>query len=137
MAVLTAALYGLCVVAPSVSFAFGDGSQAAHCLTDNHGLSVISVQTDQDHRSTQLHQHQTFDSQAADESPNTHPDEHPINGQCCGLFCLSALPTLGIVVLAPPMLHSALNMTLPDVVRGQISLSFLRPPISSSSAALS
>lgn len=132
MAGFIALLYALCIVAPTVSFALSDGSKAAHCLSDNHELQPVPMHS---------HEHQGTESahQSASE-PQQSQDDHDtgkVHGQCCGLFCLSALPSFNVTVLAPALARTALTPDRPDVIRGQVLLNFLRPPISSSSVALS
>jgi hypothetical protein len=127
-----ALLYALCVVAPAVSFALSDGSKAAHCLSDNHGLQPVSMHS-HEHQGTESAHHGASQPQ---ESQDDH-DAGKVHDQCCGLFCLSALPSFNANVLVPAFARMALAFDRPDVVRGHVFSSFLRPPISSSSAALS
>ena len=96
-------LYALCVLAPAAAFAFGDGTKAAHCLTDdNHGLV-----TSHTHGKPHVHD----DGNAASHSHDG--DEQQTNsGQCCGLFCLSALaPSTDLPLAQPelPVLVPSLN----------------------------
>jgi hypothetical protein len=89
-----ALFYAFCSVAPAAAFAFGDGAQAAHCLTDGdyHGLRENRAH---EHSAAKAHAHadgtshdhvQTADAGTADENGATS------DGKCCGLFCVSALP---------------------------------------------
>lgn len=89
-------LYALCVLAPAAAFAFGDGTKAAHCLTDeNHGLGTSHAHSKtQTHHDGAAHQH----SDDADEQQTTP-------SQCCGLFCLSALaPSIDLPLAQPELL---------------------------------
>ena len=96
-------LYALCVLAPAGAFAFGDASKAAHCLTDdNHGLGAS-------HTHNKAHAHD--DGSAA---PHSHDgdEQQTTSGQCCGLFCLSALaPSTDLPLAQPelPVLVPSLN----------------------------
>ena len=91
---MLALFYALCSVAPSASFAFGDGTRAAHCLTgdDDHGLHGTQPHK---HASAATHTHadgtshdhgKKADSGKSDENGKTS------DGNCCGLICVSALP---------------------------------------------
>jgi hypothetical protein len=129
MAGFIALLYAFCLVAPTVSFALSDGSKAAHCLNGNHGLQPVSMHS-HEHMGTELAHHDASQSQ---KSQNDHDKSQA--SQCCGLFCLSALSSFSVTVSAPVFVRTILALDRPDIVRGQVFLSLLRPPISSSSAA--
>ena len=136
MAGVIALLYGLCIVTPPIAFAMSDGSQAAHCLTADHGLptAAMHIHGDYDHSSSDLAQGVASHS---DQSSNDQHDKNQSHGQCCGLFCLSALSSFSATVSAPIFARAILALGRPDIVRGQVFLSLLRPPIPSSSVALS
>ena len=131
MAGFIALLYALCVVAPTVSFALSDGSKAAHCLNDNHGLQPVSLHS-HEHQGTESAHKGASQSQ---ESQNDH-DADKVPGQCCGLFCLSALSSFNAAISVPVFVRTALTFERLDVIRRQVFISVLRPPISSSSGAL-
>jgi hypothetical protein len=99
---LLAAVYLLCVLAPAASFAFGDGSRAAHCLTDDdHGLSHIHM------TAQKMHVHSNGTSHVHSDGTTQSKHDHgkaSADGQCCGLFCFSALPASGLE-MALPVLH--------------------------------
>lgn len=78
-ATVLVALYSLCVLAPAVPFAFGDGAKAAHCLTEDKGGLAHVHSKAHVHPDGTAHKH--FDD----------GDEHSTSSQCCGLFCLSGL----------------------------------------------
>jgi len=81
-------LYALCLLAPAAAFAFGDGTKAAHCLTDdNHGLVVSHVH---DASSAPVHEHEHHDAVAHQHSGDGDRQQNKTD-DCCGLFCLSAL----------------------------------------------
>lgn len=101
---LVAFAYLLCVLAPSASFAFGDGTRVAPCLTENeHGRSVVHVHEhaasahtdghDQAHATNAPHGHNIAVEvgSPSDEHSRKH---HKAGGQCCGLMCVTALPAV-------------------------------------------
>jgi hypothetical protein len=100
---LLAVLYLICTLAPAAAFAFGDGSQTAHCLTET-GLSAHmhgkgAGAPPHSHADAVPHSH-------AEGTPADHSHDHDDAGgaaadsNCCGLFCLSSLPA-GLVGVAP------------------------------------
>ena len=105
---LVALAYLFCILAPSATFAFGDGSQAAPCLTENeHGRSMVHVH---DHAVSAYvdghnHDHSVDESHGPDlfasatgavepQSDNAAGDHHKSGGACCGLMCVTALPAV-------------------------------------------
>lgn len=112
-----ALVYLLCVLAPSLAFAFGDGSRAAPCLLeDEHGTGMVHVHYDTGaahvHADGHSHHHSTaaFGSDGHDQA-QTAPDDpapagHPhksADGTCCGMVCVSALPASIAEVFAPSL----------------------------------
>ena len=99
-AVALAALYAFCVLAPHTALALAN---AAHCLTEPHGAAHVH----QEQAATKSHVH-------ADGMAHAHPDTgtpqkdsdadgKSHSGNCCGLFCVTALahePALALFV--PP-----------------------------------
>jgi hypothetical protein len=71
-------LYALCLVAPVAVFAFGDGSLAAHCLSEGHDEMALA----------EGHSHHAG---ASHESGNSGHDHHGYPDKCCGLFCVPAI----------------------------------------------
>ena len=130
-----ALVYLLCVLAPGISFAFSDGSRAAPCLTDeNHGLGIIHVHEYGEGASQHVHKDGHLNEQGgevhfnksknlstisvADETPAAPAkDHHKASGaQCCGMVCLSALPTTVIDLVNPLMPTSVcVSETYPNV----------------------
>lgn len=106
-ALLLALFYALCSVAPAASFAFGDGTRAAHCLTgdDDHGLHGAQPH---EHPAAATHTHADGTShdhgRKADAGKSDENGKSP-DGKCCGLICVSALPA------------SLANGNLPDLPR--------------------
>jgi len=79
---LLAALYALCVLAPTAAFAFGDGSKAADCVTSvNHGLAKVHV-----HADGKGHHHGT-----SQQNSDAGDDEKYHSPSCCGLACLTGM----------------------------------------------
>jgi len=83
-------LYAVCLLAPAAAFAFGDGTKAAHCLTDNnHGL-VASHAHDASSAPGHEHKHEHHDA-ATHQHSGDGDRQQTKTDDCCGLFCLSAL----------------------------------------------
>ena len=114
-------LYALCVLAPAAALAFGDGTKAAHCLTDeSHGRGVLhadgkshahgkSHEHSKAHAGGKTHVHQDG---TAHQHAGEGDEQQGAAGQCCGLFCLSALAPsidLSLAQHVLPTLAPALN----------------------------
>lgn len=145
-----ALVYLLCVLAPGISFAFSDGSRAAPCLTEeNHGLGIVHVHEHSEgasqhvHRDGHVHEHpggeahfnksKNFDSaiSVADETPAPASDHHKVSGaQCCGMVCLSALPTTVMDIVKPLMPTSVCASENYRDVADRAPPRHYRPPIS-------
>jgi hypothetical protein len=120
-----ALLYALCVLAPSAVLAFSGGEASAHCFDEPHGHTAA-------HQHAQIHKHADGSVHVHDESgaADHKPDDKAQAGQCCGLFCVTALashhvpelvkPITGKVLLAAA--HTGLTSRGPDRIN--------RPPIS-------
>lgn len=101
---LVALAYLLCVMTPSATFAFGDGTRAAPCLTESeHGRGPVHVHelTVPAHADTHVHArnapHVHEAAAAALDAVETSLDDgagdhHKSGGDCCGLMCVTALP---------------------------------------------
>jgi len=129
-AIIVAALYVLCILAPAVAFAFSDNPAVAHCLTEGHvGVHDHGAKHDggKPHvhadRSTHQHHDETAAPQpAGDESKGTI-------ATCCGLFSVVAIPgepvpSFGFYSLASlvlPIFGAALSGRGPERIN--------RPPI--------
>ena len=128
-AAVLAALYVFCVLAPVAAFGFGDGSRAAHCLTDdNHGLRSSHFQEPnvREHDGGKAHVHE--DGTSHDHSKA--PDGKSSNGQCCGLACLSALPASILEVETPALPAMIASSAIQEDVAGKAPERLYRPPIS-------
>jgi hypothetical protein len=129
-AIMLAALYALCVLAPAAAFAFSNNPAAAHCLTEGH----VGVHNQAQHNhADQVHvhadgaTHQHHDHGTAPQ-PSNDDGKSPM-ATCCGLFSVVAIPggpvpslefySLASVVLPPP--GEALNGRGPERIN--------RPPI--------
>jgi hypothetical protein len=95
-----AALYLICVLAPSAVFAFGDASQTAHCLTDTALSAHVHMKSD----GAASHSHAHGTPAHAHGTTADHDDgdngAKPSHANCCGLFCLSSLPA-GFLAIEP------------------------------------
>jgi hypothetical protein len=94
LAIVLAALAALCFVMPPAALAFGHGEHTADCLAHadrvNHGVA----------------KHAGVDDHSNHSAPT---GSHQMN--CCGLFCLSALPAEIGEVIAGIVLGPALSPT--------------------------
>lgn len=125
-----AALYVVCVLAPSAAFAFGDGSRAAHCLTeDHHGL-----QSGQAHMTAEkAHVHADGTSHVHSDAITPSKDHHgnaSSDGQCCGLFCFSALPASDVEILVPSILRGPVQTARIQGFVDHLPPRLFRPPLS-------
>src|SRR5258708_8281026 len=93
-AIVLAALYALCILAPAVAFALSDNPAVAHCLTEGH-VGVHDHGGKHEHGG-KLHvhadgtTHQHHDDGAAPQAPADH-GKGPI-ASCCRLFSVVAIP---------------------------------------------
>ena len=103
-----AALYAFCVLAPHAALALGNN--AAHCLTDDHTAAHVhkapAATTAHTHADGSLHHHPAraaHDDAGNLPHKNSDADGKSHSGNCCGLFCFSAI-TLdpGVTLPAPP-----------------------------------
>lgn len=127
---LLAVFYALCVLAPAAAFAFGDGSRAAHCLTESshHGVQTVQMQAApmHQHGDGALHTHQP---QVADHhSKSDQGNQKAPDAQCCGLICLTALPATDMMAAAPAVLRAPVVLSPPDEITGQSPARLDRPP---------
>ena len=94
-----AVLYAFCVLAPSMALAFADGPTAFHCLTDQHGIAGShdhggKVHVHADGAAHRHHDGGTHEDSGRGKSPP---------GNCCGLFCMSALAGAATAGLVAPV----------------------------------
>lgn len=146
MARLLAVFYALCVLAPAAAFAFGDGANAAHCLTEanHHRVQAVQVHADAHaqgdgpmhrHADGVMHAHQQ--QPAVDhDTKSDHSTKKAVDAQCCGLVCLTALPAADMMVGVPAIVRAPVVLSRPDEITGQSPARLDRPP-NSSAAVLS
>lgn len=124
-ALVLAILFGVCIIAPSLGFAFADSRATAHCLTDNHHGTAKSQKTshDHDHGQAESHNHSDLSQLDTDQTDNAAP------GSCCGLFCLTALSAAHSPAFGPQLNASSPYPALQDAVTGGQPGRINRPPI--------
>jgi len=123
-----AAAYALCVVAPALALAFIHGPTALHCLTDQHGIVVLQEHaTMHVHADGTTHRHLDGATHKPHQNPEHEGKSHP--GDCCGLFCMTALASKASFTLGTPT-HFRFERPLPDEhVAGRGPDRINRPPI--------
>lgn len=106
--------YAFCVLAPHAALAWTGGSMAMHCLTELSDLAhVHQAHTHQAgaapaahaHADGTMHVHGAPAPMAQHQhgDGSTHDHGKADDGNCCGLFCISALSHDGVAALpAPP-----------------------------------
>ena len=118
-AVMLTVLYAICVLAPSAALAFSP--RAAHCLTGTQTMAHVHPVSEQ--ATAHAHDDDTAHSHADAGATNpSQSDEKGRSGDCCGLFCASALahapiealPALHTPALAGPALTFQLHGCGPD-----------------------
>jgi len=115
---LLAIVYLVCAMMPGAAFAFGDGATAAHCLSlAEQGISHAGMPADaavvamhHEHMQHQMygdgvaHTHDASHVQAEPDDAATAPvktSHKAVDMQCCGLFCMGALPATAAGVAEP------------------------------------
>ena len=97
MAVTFAVAYALCVLAPPVARAFVDGAAVFHCLTDRHGNGAAMAHVHE----AKAYAHNAAGHDHGGASSHRYMGPEPGEGKadangaafnCCGYFCLSAMP---------------------------------------------
>jgi hypothetical protein len=135
-ALVVAALYAFCVLAPHAALALGHA--AAHCLTEDHSAAAhvhkAKAQTASHiHADGTVHHHGGIpaDGDAMTTDPHQHSDADgkSQSGNCCGLFCISAIALeTGVAMPAPPLVAADLS-SLHDALSGRSPGRINRPPI--------
>ena len=144
---LLALIYMLCVLAPSLAFAFSDGSHAAPCLTeDEHAMGIVHVHDNADrtaghvHADGHVHDHsssaQTMGDHEGQGGPaksvsdsDTAADHHKTSGgQCCGMVCVSALPATVAELTGPSRLTSRCEPARYPGIADNLPHTLYRPP---------
>ena len=122
-AMILAALYALCILAPTAAFAFSANPGVVHCLTEGH----VGIH---DHGS-KVHVHAHGTTQHHDHDGAAPSDDHDKSrlAACCSLFSVAAIagePDVSLGLYSPasivlPILADALSGRGPDRIN--------RPPI--------
>lgn len=112
---LVALAYLFCVLAPTIALALPGHHTPPHCLTgDNHVPGMVHVHDEGvmlAHEDGHAH-HQagvqvdlaaSHDAKTAVPKNDTDPAKAPqsMDGKCCGLMCVTALPATSIAVARP------------------------------------
>jgi hypothetical protein len=135
-AIVIAALYALCSIAPAAAFAFSNNPAVSHCLIEGH----VGAHDAGMHDHGAAHDHGGTVHVHADGSAHQHHDDGAVPqhssdddkarvASCCGLFSVVAIagepfPSLGLYSLASavlPIVGEALSGRGPDRIN--------RPPI--------
>jgi hypothetical protein len=135
-AIALAALYALCILAPSAAFAFSNNPSIAHCLIEGH-----TATTAHDHGTTTVHDHGGKVHVHADGTAHQHHDDgsaqkHPSDGgkadvaTCCGLFSVVAVASEPDLILGLSSTASILLPALREALSGRGPERINRPPIS-------
>jgi hypothetical protein len=125
-----AALYAFCVLLPSAALAVTH--VAAHCLTGSNGASHIHQAAE---KAPEQHSHSHADATQHDHGhdgashPHEKTDETAAGGNCCGLFCVSAIAQDS--TLSPALIFAAAkdSPALSDALVGHEPDRTIRPPI--------
>jgi hypothetical protein len=123
-AIVVAALYMLCILAPSAAFAFSANPTVAHCLTEGH----VGVH---DHGG-KVHVHADGAAHQHDDdgvAPPSGDNEKSRVATCCSLFSVVAIsgePGLSLGLYSPPSIASPI---LADALSGRGPERINRPPI--------
>jgi hypothetical protein len=130
-AIVLAALYALCILAPAVAFALSDNPAVAHCLTEGH-VGVHDHGSKHEHGG-KLHvhadgtTHQHHDDGAAPQAP-ADDGKGPI-ASCCGLFSVVAIPGEPVPSFGFDSLASVVLPIFGEALSGRGPERINRPPI--------
>lgn len=132
-AVLAAMAYLLCVLTPAAAFTLGDGSLAAHCLTDvDHSLTGSHPKGAAQahfHDEGSIYAHASGSAHAKVPDHKSLPKES--GAQCCGLICFSALPATEFSVAMPDLPRGPTCDAAPQSLAEYLPPLLFRPPASS------
>ena len=122
-ALMLAVLYALCVLGPAAALALTN--TAMHCLTEQGAAHVHGQASAKSHAHADGADHQHHDDGATQE----HSDAgKAASGNCCGLFCITALShEPGFALLAPPATGRAIPVIV-DALDGHGPDRLKRPP---------
>jgi hypothetical protein len=139
-AIVLAALYALCILAPSAAFAFSGNPLIAHCLIEDHITAAGHDHgaSGHEHGSNKVHLH-------ADGTTHQHHDDGQVPRQtpksssgggkadvatCCGLFSVVAIAGEPDLILGSSGHASILVPPLREALSGRGPERINRPPIS-------
>jgi hypothetical protein len=128
-AIAATLVYALCVLAPSVALAFADSAATAHCLTE----APIAAHVHQQQPAS--HSHGSVDGAAHVHSDESTPQQHSgadgMNhaGNCCGLFCITAMPHEPALALSAPPVAALTGIGAAYELAGRGPDRINRPPI--------
>jgi hypothetical protein len=132
--------YLFCVLAPSLSFAFADGSRSAPCIIEDHdpGMQMHeSVIGGHVHQAGAVHDH-THAGSMSHPGMMAHEDDgipakgpqKPADTRCCGLVTPSAMPASETVLFKPVALTSLCEIERMRDLADNAPPKHYRPPIS-------
>jgi hypothetical protein len=122
-----ATAYALCVLAPTIVFAFGDGSRAVHCLIeDDHAAATIHMQTHV-HAAMQGHVGHQHSTAPEHQVPPDHGKKTDV--QCCGLAFTNVLPPVLTEVAAPVSARARTIVEFHREFAGRAPDRLYKPPI--------
>src|SRR5262249_44869474 len=130
-AIVLAALYVLCILAPAVAFALSDNPGIAHCLTEGHvGVQDTGANPEPGgklhvHADGSAHQHHS-DVMAPQPS---HDDDKAAIATCCGLFSVVAIPGEPVPSFGLDSLASVVLPIFGEALSGRGPERINRPPI--------
>jgi hypothetical protein len=134
-AAMTLALaYALCVLAPQVALAFMDGAAVVHCLTTRHEHRTADVPT----HNVDAHAHHAAHDQGDGAAPQhdghrgsgkAQTDGQAAGANCCGIFCLSAMPMSPAPDVTPTARITSLVSAIDHGIAGRGPDRIDRPPI--------
>jgi hypothetical protein len=137
-ALALAAVYGFCVLAPSLAFAFFDNPAVPFCLTESYLNPALYGGATHAHDDGADHHHHA-DHAAPHEHAATHehsgPHQHPNHGangnptDCCGLFPMVGLFGEARIAFGPSNVISVPIPALTDALQGRGPERINKPPI--------
>lgn len=124
------ALYGLCVLVPSAALAFGDSSMT-HCITgEPHARTSVHTHDDGTAHAHDGHAGHTHAYVADDSDQPSGPVDHHRDtaGNCCGLFCVTALAPQAAPSLSTALRFTIISSAMPAEFAGRTPDQLYRPP---------
>jgi len=126
-AIIIAVAYAICVLAPTAALAFANSPTMRHCLPETNGMAIAAEHDGVAHSHTDEAVISQEQGDASDHHSNN--DGKADTGNCCGLFCVSALahdPGLTFGLFAP---QSAAASAVVAGLIGRAPSPLHRPPI--------